>query len=457
VLREGVAAAIEPRTEAADRQLAESRSLADRSNEAVLSLPRVARGGLAVLDQGLFAGTHFVIGVLLARWMSDAGYGAFSVAYALLLLVGTVHTALLSDPLLALAPSLAGDAGRRYRGALLWGHLGLTLPATLLLIVLSVLPVRTGWLPERTTLLALALAAPMALLPWLARRSCYAASRPGVAAAGGVLYLVVSVCLLVGVREGGWLSPASALLTMGLSGAVAGGALLLAPGDTRPLRPTRGQVEGTARDHWAYGRWLLASLPLAWLCGHIYYLVLPVGWGLAESGRMKALMNLALPALHAIAALGSLAVPFLARGAGPGGERGLRRSAWVLAGAFVSGAVLYAGVLLAFRDDFLLLLYSGRYADASFREVMLVGSLPIAASLGAVLGAVLRAARRTRGLFLGMLGAALATIVVGLPLAAWMGMVGALTGLLVSSLASVAVFLVMLRAPATGREAHSCS
>jgi hypothetical protein len=37
------------------------------------------KAGLAVLDQGLFTGSHFIINVLLARWLEPAQYGAFAV------------------------------------------------------------------------------------------------------------------------------------------------------------------------------------------------------------------------------------------------------------------------------------------------------------------------------------------------------------------------------------------
>ena len=43
------------------------------------------KGGFAVLDQGLFAGSNFLASILLARWLPAAEYGAFVVAYSIFL------------------------------------------------------------------------------------------------------------------------------------------------------------------------------------------------------------------------------------------------------------------------------------------------------------------------------------------------------------------------------------
>src|SRR6266481_10036339 len=58
----------------------------------------VTKGGLAILDQGLISGSNFLIGILLARWLVPAKYGAFSLAFSVFLLLSYVYHALLSEP-----------------------------------------------------------------------------------------------------------------------------------------------------------------------------------------------------------------------------------------------------------------------------------------------------------------------------------------------------------------------
>jgi len=54
------------------------------------------KGGLGILDQGLYSGANFVLGILLARWFSPEEYGAFSAAYSIFLLFSVAQVALIA-------------------------------------------------------------------------------------------------------------------------------------------------------------------------------------------------------------------------------------------------------------------------------------------------------------------------------------------------------------------------
>ena len=86
----------------------------------------LTRGSWAIFDKGLFAGANFVLNVLLARLISPADYGVFSVSYALLLLAGTVHTAFLTEPMLVFGPGRYRDWFRPYLSSLVNWHWRLT-------------------------------------------------------------------------------------------------------------------------------------------------------------------------------------------------------------------------------------------------------------------------------------------------------------------------------------------
>ena len=44
------------------------------------SVASIKRGGLAVIEQGLFGGSGFALDILLARWLQPTQYGTFVVA-----------------------------------------------------------------------------------------------------------------------------------------------------------------------------------------------------------------------------------------------------------------------------------------------------------------------------------------------------------------------------------------
>src|SRR5690606_25728151 len=91
-------------------------------------LGRLVAGGMlgkgfwAVMDQGLFAFSNFLVNILLARWLAPESYGAFSIAFSLFLVLGTFHTALLTEPMLVFGASKYRYSFAEYLRVLLRGH-----------------------------------------------------------------------------------------------------------------------------------------------------------------------------------------------------------------------------------------------------------------------------------------------------------------------------------------------
>src|SRR5438045_8021636 len=82
----------------------------------------VGNGFWAIADQGLFAGSNFILNIVLARWLSPDEYGAFGVAFSIFLLVGTLHSSLLTEPMTVFAPGKFRERIEKYVGICLYGH-----------------------------------------------------------------------------------------------------------------------------------------------------------------------------------------------------------------------------------------------------------------------------------------------------------------------------------------------
>src|SRR5258708_31580767 len=57
------------------------------------------KGGLAILDNGLISGSNFLLGILLAPWLSPDRTSAYALAFSIFILVGFLYQALLLEPL----------------------------------------------------------------------------------------------------------------------------------------------------------------------------------------------------------------------------------------------------------------------------------------------------------------------------------------------------------------------
>jgi len=98
--------------------------------------------------------------------------------------------------------------------------------------------------------------------------------------------------------------------------------------------------------HWRYGRWALASCIAGWLPSYIYYPLLSSFKGMAESGQLKALMNLTMPFEQTKGALLMLFLPYAARVMEQHGKRGARILGVRLTLLSIAGATIYWAIII---------------------------------------------------------------------------------------------------------------
>jgi O-antigen/teichoic acid export membrane protein len=394
----------------------------------------------AIIDQGLFSVSNFVVGVLLARWLSPEQYGAFTLAYSLFLLFGMVHTALLTEPMLVFGSSKHADNFFGYLRVLKRGHWSLTTVGTLLFAVSSLGLWLFGSADLAKSFFGIALASPFILLTWLARRACFACLRPKWAAIGGAVHFTLMLLGTILLSVLGALSPLSALLMLGVCSFIAASWLLRRLSSSANHGDRNGSEEAILRDHWNYGRWAVSSSVLSWAAGNVHMLILPLNGGLGAAAAVKALLNIVLPMLQANVALAALLLPALAR------LRGQSRFPIVVIGAiaaFGGGPILYWIFLGLFAEKLIHFLYGGQYVEYA-HLLWFVGILPVIAGIAAVLSNTLRALERPDQVFWAYFGSAIVAVSLG-PLAIlhW-GIRGAIFGQISSMLAMTCILFVLL-------------
>jgi O-antigen/teichoic acid export membrane protein len=345
------------------------------------------RGFWAVADQALFAGTNFLVSILLARWLEPAAYGAFATAYAVFLLLGTLHTALWTEPMLVYGSGRFREVFGGYQRVLLGYHWRFGALIGLMFLLLGVGFWAFAGREMGFSFLGLAVAAPAVLYLWLVRRGAYVHLNPRLAALGGGLYLSLFLGLAGFLFRVQLLNEATAFLAMALASALAAEAIRWRLRERVPTQVAPSEVWAL---HWGYGRWALLAGALSWVPGNIYYPLLPTFHGLEAAAQFKALMNLLMPILHFNGALGSLLVPGMVR-AKTGDD--LKRFAKLSLLVFLALALGYWIVLTALGRELMEWLYEGKYGQASFWLPWL-GVLPLFSSVVSVAGSVLRALER---------------------------------------------------------------
>lgn len=400
----------------------------------------LGQGAWAGLDQTLFAFSNFVLNVLLARWLEPAAYGAFTVAYAAFLLVGTAHSALLTEPMLVFGAGKYRDLASSYLAVLLRLHWRGTLVAAGVAAVLTYAYRWWSGAGFASVVLVLAVVSPAILFQWLLRRSTYMRFEPRDAAIAGAMYLPLVIGAALTLSRLGWLSPVTALAAMGAASMVSGGWLWLRSG-ARTASVASDLAPSVVREHWSYGRWALAASLLSWVPANVYYLLLPIWGGLEATAAVRAVTNLVLPILHLNSALGAILLPTFVRAREAGT---LRRMAVTVTAAFLLTSALYYVVVVVVRVPLLHWLFDGQY-DAHANLVAILGLLPMTAAVTAVAGDVLRARERPDRVFLAYVVATVVALTAGTAAVAWWSVRGAAFGLVMSSLVTGLAMLAFVR------------
>jgi O-antigen/teichoic acid export membrane protein len=408
-------------------------------------IPWAMKGGLAILDQGVFTGSNFVISILLARWLSPEQYGSYAVAFAIFLFIMSFHQALLLEPMSVFGGSVYRNCLRGYLKALLLVHLGMSLVIVLVLGVSAAVAFKlhpASSLPS--ALFGVAFAAPLILLLWLVKRTFYLKLSPAPSAGAAVLYCVLVMSGLTTIYKHGLLSVFSALVLMGVGSLVASIWLLV----YMRLRLSSGEEAPSLAEiwdrHWRYGRWALGANAMMWIPINLFYPLLSRFSGMAEAGELKALMNFASPMLQTCAALSSLMLPYSARVLQQRGGAGVNIILRRMTLLCVACAIPYWVVLIAFRGPAFRMLYSGRYTEVIYL-------LPIVA-LVSIFGSaffgpsiVLRSLESPGLVFAAVSVSSCIAVAVGVPLTRALGVKGAVWSMALSEALAFGMAVVLLR------------
>jgi O-antigen/teichoic acid export membrane protein len=407
-------------------------------------IPWVTKGGLAILDYGLFSGSNFLLGVLLARWMSPEQYGAYALVFSIFILVTFLYQALLLEPVSVFSGTAYPNNLRGYLQSNVWLHWGISLVICIALGATAV-AARVWWHSPVSALAfaGMTIAAPFILIHALGRRSFYLKLSPGPAAFGSAFYCAFVVGGSFLVYRLGFLSAFTAYLVMGLA-ALVGGLIMLVQLNAK-LEPATEKVHirTTLNKHWEYGKWALATCVVGWIPTYVYIPLVSKFSGLAVAGELRALMNLGGPVLQTYAALSMLFLPLAARVQSTQGKRGASALTLKLTGLFVAGGVAYWAVLIPLKGPLFRMLYAGKYLDASsLLPLFAAETIVWSAALGPAI--LLRAMESPRSLFFANGAASVVALVFGIPATRYFGLRGVIWSMVLANVLYVLVAFIML-------------
>jgi O-antigen/teichoic acid export membrane protein len=387
-----------------------------------------SRSAWTILDQALFAGSNFLLNVLLARWLSPVEYGAFTVAFTAFLLLGTAHTGLITEPMLVFGSGRFKQNIRSYITVLFKGHLLFSAAGAIILALIGAVLFFTQSKNLGFAFMTLSVAQPFLLLLWLARRECYTVFNVQKSALGGLVYSALMVAGTYALFKFNILSTVTAVTLLSVCSLIVASALLITTDSTDTSSTTKNITAEVLKKHWIYGRWAVCTDILSWMPGQLLFFIVPIWWGLEASAAIKALLNFFMPIAHSYSAIAVMLVPAFVRAREHGG---FTKSVTIASAIVLGAAILYAGVLFFFGDWCIGALYKHKY-DAYANRLWIVGLIPLAAGVMTILGAGLKALERPDRIFWAQLFSAAIIASLGVYLMRMSGVSGALWGYLIS-------------------------
>lgn len=385
---------------------------------------------LVLGDQAVVSGANFVMGLLLARYLGPAGYGQFVLSYNVVLFVASIQSAMVISPMMVIGGALAGSRAKEYFAAILIEQL--LFCAIFVVVLLVALGIASQVAPEwglNILLWPLVFAAAGFLCQDFTRRYFFVQNRAGSALINDVATQGLRCALLVGFGLTLALTIERTFWVIGgtcVAGVLASAVLSSRQGALR--LPPRASLIWVAREHWNFGKWLLAEIMVYWCGSQLVIYVAAHMISVSAVGAISAGQNIVGPANILLLALENLVPSRAAYIYADRGENGLKRyirRVTVLGGA---GILVIVAVGTIWAEFWLALFYGSAYRGdgwivAWWGAFYLLGFLQRPFSIG------LRVFGHTKGIFLGTAASAVAAMAVSYPLISLAGVHGTMLAL----------------------------
>jgi O-antigen/teichoic acid export membrane protein len=408
---------------------------------------------LVLGDQAVVSAANFLMGLLLARYLGPAGYGQFVLSYNVLLFVAGIQGAIIVSPMMVIGAALPAARSKEYFSAILVEQL--LFSAAFVVALVFALSIASQLAPQwglAILLWPLVFAGAGFLCQDFSRRYLFVQNRARSALINDLATHGLRCALLVGLGLALSLTTRNAFWVIG-STCVAGvlASAILSPKRGSVVFPSRESLISVAREHWSFGKWLLAEIMLYWCGSQLVIYVAAHMISVSAVGAISAGQNIIGAANILFLAMENLVPSRAAFMYAQRGEEGLKRyirRVTMLGGA---GTLVIVAVGAIWAEFWLALFYGSAYRGdgwivAWWGAFYLLGFMQRPFSVG------LRVLGRTKGIFLGTAAAAVVAVAMSYPLIRLAGVKGTMLALCMVQVAALLVIGVSFRKTLRSRQ-----
>ncbi len=388
-------------------------------------------------DQALISATSLVTMVIIARSLTPAEFGQFTLAYTALLLANSFQSSFVTSPHNVLSSGYSGNDYVVFTSSLAVSQIAAS-GVIGLLCVISAIGMGLAGISHATLIAGLGGALFFWQIQEFFRRVLYSEGRVRDALFNDVVSYAGQGATIAVLWWNGWLTGSLAMLAIAATSAA--GALFGAVQVRASLSERIDRHVLTKQ--WEFGKWLAAGEMGFWLSSTLYTYIAAAMLGVAASGGLKAAQVILGP-LNVLLFYLDVVLPIkFSKTLAIGDDAdlsGAMRTAYTRTLPPVLGYSVLAAI---FAAALLRLAYGADYTQYAV-VVVILAATSVLSYLGRVMNSALQAYRRTKPIFHSHLVSAVLTIAIGWLLVDRFGVAGAALGIGLSSLVR---YLMLLRA-----------
>lgn len=372
---------------------------------------------LAILDQGIVVtGSIFLINIFLIRCLSPSEYGFFSLSYSFFIFLQIFHSSLILEPMNVIGLRDFKERIGTYICSTIWIHFvlcfGLSILFGIVTIVIAIMGSRIA-----SPFLAITISLSFILLVGVTRRASYLKDKIQITIFGSILNLIITILSLIVILKLGYLSTASAFFAMAFA-SIINGLFTIKFLDLKAKEFLHWHEfidrNIVLKEHWNYGKWVLASGIVSWIANSLYIPLLSAFEGVEPVGAFRAMQNLMRPIELILIALGLLFVPKVSEKVVIYGYSYLRSMALKISLLVTGLSVLYTVLVTLTGDQIVFHLYKNDYYLNNLWLLPFLGGVCIIKSLAMGIIVSLKAAKLPNTFFWAALASAFMTLTLGL-------------------------------------------
>jgi O-antigen/teichoic acid export membrane protein len=313
---------------------------------------------LSLVDQTVVSGTAFLTTVLLGRWCGAEQLGVYALGFTIVVLMTNAQGALVTIPYTNQWRTRPQADRAGFAGGALIQQIAFAALMSGALGILGVLLLLFGLHGKiNTAVLVVGVVLPLLLLREFARRFAFAHLRVGTACCIDLVVSVAQIAGIIVIFFADRLDATTAFIATGIAASI-GGSMGLAK-MRRSFSLRLDLLAPSIREHWRFGRWVLASSLLITIQTYFVHWLLAFISGTADTGVYSACLTSVRVLNPLLLGIGNVSGPLAARAFADGGLNRLRSLIGKVSSCLIPVLGLYCILVHAVGDQVIAFLYRG--------------------------------------------------------------------------------------------------